>query len=638
HLDAQVRYRTGELLALNERLRKEIAEREHLDAELRASEERLRLAAEATGFGIFSYDLQSRSAHWSAEMLRLFGVPPDGDIVLDAGLVPLAVHPGDRDRVAALVASWTSPGATGIIDTEFRVRWPGGETRWLRARGRVTFESGPRRAAVSAHGIVQDVTVWKLAEENLHEREETYRLLLENSIQGIAILQDGRIVLCNDALCAMNGYSKEEIYAMTPDQVMETVHEPDRPRIEAARHVMESSEEPTPAEVVRFQQKSGEIRWVEVRGGKTLFRGRPALQLSYLDVTDQRRAEEAYRTLVENTAEGYSLFVEGKVEFVNAPLARIIGCTTLELRGMTAEDLSQIIHPDDRARAAEALLRAPAGSSPAEQTFRIQRRDGVWRTLEARSARVEYAGAHAIQTSYRDVTEVLAARQALDETHRKLRNLAAHLLHAREEERRKVAQDVHDDLGQALAAMKIDAHWLRQHVRHEKESVTRKLDDIIGLGEDAIRSVQRISSDLRPRMLDDLGLAPSLDWLAGEFHRRTGLPCRLSVELPPAKIGTDTATSLYRVVQEALSNVARHSRARSADVRLAAENGHVVLSIRDDGVGISPAQASAPDSYGLIGARERIEELGGSLLVEGEPGKGTMLMARIPLPERGGLA
>ncbi|HET6450573.1 MAG TPA: PAS domain-containing protein, partial [Spirochaetia bacterium] len=155
HLDAQVRYRTGELLALNERLRKEIAEREHLDAELRASEERLRLAAEATGFGIFSYDLQSRSAHWSAEMLRLFGVPPGGDIVLDAGFVPLTVHPGDRDRVAALVASWTSPGATGIIDTEFRVRWPGGETRWLRARGRVTFESGPRSAAVRAHGIVQ---------------------------------------------------------------------------------------------------------------------------------------------------------------------------------------------------------------------------------------------------------------------------------------------------------------------------------------------------------------------------------------------------------------------------------------------------------------------------------------------------
>jgi two-component system sensor kinase len=219
-----------------------------------------------------------------------------------------------------------------------------------------------------------------------------------------------------------------------------------------------------------------------------------------------------------------------------------------------------------------------------------------------------------------------------------MRNLAGHLLRVREDERRKVAQEVHDELGQTLTALKMDLHWLVRRVRGSPEAVRRKLKAMIELGEQTIAVVQRISSDLRPKMLDDLGLAPALDWLAADFQRRLRVDCSVNVELPAGLVGGNAATVLYRVVQEALSNVGRHSLARHARVDLHLENGGIVLRVEDDGVGITPAQAAAADSFGLIGIHERLEGLGGTVIVAGAPGKGTTLTARIPLPAGGGLA
>ena len=139
-------------------------------------------------------------------------------------------------------------------------------------------------------------------------------------------------------------------------------------------------------------------------------------------------------------------------------------------------------------------------------------------------------------------------------------------------------------------------------------------------------------------MLDDLGLAPALDWLAADFSRRTGISCTMDTDFPSALIGGNAATTLYRVVQEALSNVARHSQARQCVIRLHTSGGAIVLRIEDDGIDITPAQAAADESYGIIGINERVEGLRGSLSIVGSKGSGSTLLARIPLPNEGGLA
>ncbi len=488
------------------------------------------------------------------------------------------------------------------------------------------------------NGIVQDVTSRKLAEEMIREREETYRSVIENSLQGIAIIQDGRIVLCNQALCRMNGYSIEETMQMSAEQVLSTIHPEDRERVSAGIQTISDARALPPVEVVRLFDRDGRLHWVQVLGGRTLYRGRPALQVSYLDVTSRKHAERAYQMLVDNAPDGYAIFQQGKVIFANGAFSSLSGYPTEEILRMDVEAIARLAHPDDRARVRRSLeLPFAAHRPPVIQRLRFRHRDGTWHTVDTQSVLVDFEEAPAIQVLYKDVTEAAAAQEDLDATHKKMRNLAAHLLRAREDERRKVAQEVHDELGQALAALKMDAHWLQQHARRGPVA-DQKLRDMIELGEQAIGAVQRISSDLRPRMLDDLGLGPSLEWLAGDFRRRTGLTCRMSVTVAPGIIGGNAADSLYRVVQEALSNVARHSLARYVEVRLCVEGEMVVLSVKDDGIGISPAQASAADSFGLIGARERVEGLGGSLLVVGEPGKGTALSAHIPLPSGGGLA
>jgi PAS domain S-box-containing protein len=639
HLEGEIKDRTRELLALNDRLRGEIAERKELGARLQESGERLRFAAEAAGFGVFSFDFRSRQTYASPELLELFGLPRGAELPMDPERVPPVVHPDDRSRLASIARGLGDPAGPDLFDTEFRVLSPAGEERWLRARGRTTFDRSSGIALPArVNGIVQDVTRQKRAEEIAREREETYRSVIENSLQGIAIIQDGTIALCNEALCRISGYSMEETLRMTAEEVVAAIHPGDRQRVSAGIQTIADAGETPPMEVVRLLDKSGRLHWVEVLGGRTLYRGRPAIQVSYMDVTSRRSAERAYQTLVDNAPDGYAIVQREKVVFANAALAGLSGYSTDDLLRMNVEEIVALVHPDDRSRVIRSVEARVAGfKPPAIQRFRFRHREGSWRTIEAQSVLVDHEGAPALQVLCKDVTEAIAAQEDLNATHKKMRNLAAHLLRAREEERRNVAQEVHDELGQALAALKMDLHWLEQHAR-QGPAADQKLRDMIELGEHAIGAVQRISSDLRPRMLDDLGLAPALDWLASDFRRRTGMPCEMSISVPPGRIGGNAANSLYRVVQEALSNVVRHSLARRVEVRLALEEEVVLLSVKDDGIGINHAQASAVDSFGLIGARERIEGLGGTLLVVGEPGHGTVLTARIPVPPGGGLA
>ena len=214
----------------------------------------------------------------------------------------------------------------------------------------------------------------------------------------------------------------------------------------------------------------------------------------------------------------------------------------------------------------------------------------------------------------------------------------AHLLQAREEERREVAREFHDELGQTLAALTMDLHWLIKRLGGEVAPLREKLQGTIALGELAIKTVQRIAADLRPRMLDDLGLAPALEQLGADFTRRTEIKCKVVAEIPPAFAGRNAATALYRIVQEALANVGRHSHADHASIRMTVADGMLDLRIEDDGIGITPQQAEAPGAYGLIGLRERVEGLGGTLSITGEFGRGTNVLVRIPLPPEGAFA
>jgi PAS domain S-box-containing protein len=436
----------------------------------------------------------------------------------------------------------------------------------------------------------------------------------------------------------MSGYSRSEADAMSAQDVLETIHPEDRPRVgEAMRHIIEGGMV-LPAQVIRLLKKGGTVCWVEVLCARTTYSGRPALQLSYVDRTEERRANAAYHSLIDHALNGMAILQNGCIIFANRGLADICGCSVAELLRMTPEQVAAVVHEEDRKSVLVQMSECLAGrAAPPIQVIRFIHKDGTVRWVETQSWRIEHEGAPAVQVVYRDTTAERAAEEELGQANRKMRNLAVHLLQVREEERRKIAQDVHDQLGQTLAALKMDLHWLAKRIGGDAAPLRDRLRATIELGEEAIGTVQRIASDLRPRMLDDLGLTPALNWLGSDFARRTRIRCKVSANIPSGIVGKNAATALYRIAQEALANVARHSHADHTALRLYATDGVLFLQVEDDGIGITEEQAGAADSFGLIGMRERLAELGGSLSINGEPGFGTILVVRIPLSGGGGL-
>ncbi len=204
----------------------------------------------------------------------------------------------------------------------------------------------------------------------------------------------------------------------------------------------------------------------------------------------------------------------------------------------------------------------------------------------------------------------------------------------REAERTRIAREVHDELGHVLTALKIDVSWLRNQLPQDTEPLQKKVSTILELINRNITSVQRISRDLRPGLLDDLGLVDAIEWQTQEFQERTEIDCQLDLipneilELKP-----ELTTAIFRIYQEILSNIARHAKATHASISFTKQIYSLELKISDNGSGITQAQVDSPDSFGLMGIQERLYPWRGTFNVEGETGRGTTVIISIPLTQ-----
>jgi signal transduction histidine kinase len=235
----------------------------------------------------------------------------------------------------------------------------------------------------------------------------------------------------------------------------------------------------------------------------------------------------------------------------------------------------------------------------------------------------------------RKLTEVelagsLRAEQELHRSFGQLRELAARLQSVREEERARVAREIHDELGQALTAIKIDLAFLLRALRADQKQEWEKAESILKLVDQTILSVRRIGTELRPGILDDLGLVAAVEWAAEEFEARTGTKCRLDLPDDDIVIDPERTTAIFRIFQETLTNITRHAEATHVDGRLGREGGNIMLEVRDNGRGIGEEELSTGRSLGILGMRERALLLGGELTISGTPGKGTIVRLRIP--------
>ncbi len=293
-----------------------------------------------------------------------------------------------------------------------------------------------------------------------------------------------------------------------------------------------------------------------------------------------------------------------------------------------------IIHRDDVERVMLALRAHTQQRHPYDIEYRVRTRLGEYRWIQSRAQALWDASGAAYRMVgwIMDITDRQRAEEALRQTTEELQRLSANIQHIREEEKTRIARELHDDLGQLLTALKIDMARFEQVIEPKiDQSSAGALRNIYGVIDQLVGSVRRIAADLRPVMLDDLGPIPAIDWFVHEFSARHGIAVKADLDVNEVAFNRDSGTEVFRMVQEGLTNVARHSGANEAEVEIAREEPYCTVRIRDNGRGALPDARRSRKSFGLLGMRERAARLGGELSVATAPGEGFALTVTLPL-------
>ena len=360
-----------------------------------------------------------------------------------------------------------------------------------------------------------------------------------------------------------------------------------------------------------------------------------------LELKDHTRSEQAFRdaearfrTVAETVSAGILIAHGSEIRYANSAVERITGYSRTEIAAMNVLD---IVHPDFRPFI-QQRIRARQRGEPLAPRFEVK---FVTKGGDARWAEINVAVAPldrqpALVAAAFDITERKEAEEQLGNSRRQLRALLARLEEIREEERRRIAREIHDELGQALTGLKIDLAWLargfREHAqRAPSRALATKVRSMIRLIDTTIKSVRSLATELRPGVLDEMGLVPAIEWQLEEFRSRTGIACRLSTNVEKLGVARTTSAALFRVFQEALTNVTRHAHATRVDVFVRQNDGLLALEVKDNGKGILPRDISHPQSLGLLGMRERVLHLGGTMTVAGAPNVGTTVTVQIPV-------
>lgn len=333
-----------------------------------------------------------------------------------------------------------------------------------------------------------------------------------------------------------------------------------------------------------------------------------------------KQSEEKYRQLAENTLDGIFIHEESSgFTYVNPALEHILGYKSRYLCSR-------------RFKMTEHFLNGK-GLSSGDKTRSVQfrSRTGQLKHLEIRTVRLGPDNRKQLGM-VRDITDRIHAENKLHESQNKLKNLSIHLQQTREEERTHIAREIHDELGQTLTALKMDISWLADRLSdNSRKELLEKTDSSLSLINDLIHSVKRIATSLRPGSLDHLGLVSAIKWQTGEFEQRTGIRCFLDSPTDPPPLSKDLSTGVFRIFQQVITNIARHSSADKAWITLQIDDSCLRLRIRDNGIGISHEQIAHPQSYGIIGMNEYAEFLGGTVTFSGEKNSGTTVTVDIPL-------
>jgi PAS domain S-box-containing protein len=487
----------------------------------------------------------------------------------------------------------------------------------------------------------EEVRERQRAEELMRGSEQRFRTLAETATDTIiAIDRNSRILFANSAAERLFGYPRQELVGQHLTRLM-----PERFRAaheQALARYMETGNRQrvwSSMELTGLHRDGRELS-LEVAFGEVRENGDYTFTGIIRDIGERKRADEAVRSSERTFSKAFNAnptlstisTLDGRFLNVNEQFLQTTGFSRAEVIGKTALELNMWPSLENRSRLMQALK-----EKGFVRGFEVELRtkSGEHRMLLLSVEQIELENRPCLLHSGQDITDRTQVEAALRDSQERLRALSARLQYVREEEGKRISRAIHDELGGALTGLRWDLEGIAENLGDTPKGVNvqaarEKIPPMMDLIESTITTVRRISSDLRPRFLDDLGLIAAVEWQLQQFQSRTGIDCNCETALEKWDLDPDRATAVFRIFQEILTNVLRHAQATQVRVEILKESDAVVLEVRDNGRGITESEKANRRSLGLLGMRERALLFGGQVVITGAAGKGTRVSVRVP--------
>lgn len=479
--------------------------------------------------------------------------------------------------------------------------------------------------------FIRDVTERKKAEKAILDARELSDKLID-SLPGVFYFFDdnGHFLRWNRQLESVTGYSAEEIASMHPTDFFpedEKGYISDRIEGVFVKGVNDAE--------AHLLAKNGTKIPYYFRAVLVNYEGQLCLLGNGIDMSEQKAAvtqlklsEQKYKLLFQSNPQPMFMLTlpDYNIIEVNTSALGQYGYSKDEFVKLSIFDL----RPAEDVEKFKASTDIRFRSIHHAGIWRHKRKDGTIIYVDISTHDVYYENRPVRLVLATDVTEKYEAEEKLRKSYESIRHLTEHLQNIREEERTHIAREIHDELGQQLTVLKMDVAWLNKKIENPSPQVVEKMKDLLGMLDTTVKTVRRISSELRPSLLDDLGLIPAMEWHLEEFQKRSGIEQQMIIPDRSLELSDELKIALFRIFQESLTNVARHADAKKVDIRLEKKDKKVILTIADDGRGFNEEHASKK-TLGILGMKERTLMLGGNYTIKGTPGKGTVVSVSVPL-------
>jgi PAS domain S-box-containing protein len=487
------------------------------------------------------------------------------------------------------------------------------------------------------------ITVERQKLEALRQREQRFRSLIENSFDAIVLLDfRGSVLYASQSTERVLGYTPE---ALKTVQATDLLSLPDYQTAKALFEMCRDTPNVRHELQMRVRHRNGQWRTLDGVATNLIHDADVgAIVINYRDITDRKRAEEERRESEERFRKGFEdgpigMILIGKDKRIfraNQALCDMIGYSAEELIGRT---LMEISHPDDveaDLALAEKVFRGEIPHYKLEKRLVGKNGKPVWVNVTATVIRDAEGGVLYGLGLAENITARKQAEAELRKSYQQLRDLSSRLQTIREDERSHIAREIHDELGQMLTVLKMDLALVERKIYDGDSSrnhpaIFEQLEAMANMIDNIIRSVRRIATELRPEVLDELGLKEAIEWELDMFRERSGMGAQFLSNLNEVNLDRNSSTALFRIFQETLTNILRHAQATEVSVVLEIRNGKLLLQIQDNGRGITEKELTGAHSLGILGMRERAMIMGGEVTIIGEAGRGTLVTVRVPV-------